>query len=664
MYKQPEKLSIKWWPSLQDYNEAIQNPRACLQDIELRNSLPYTNAVGLPRAVTGSFASVYRMHCADKDYALRLFLRNIEDQAERYALISDFVQNDSLPYTVIFHFLAGGIKSRGEWLPALKMEWVEGTQFDDYIVENLNNSKKLEELAYSFIKMMEELRYAGIAHGDLQHGNIIVCGNELRLVDYDGMFVPAMKDFMASELGHPNYQHPGRAAHHFGPYLDNFSAWIIYASIKALQIDPRLLHQLGGGDDCLLFRKSDFISPLKSAAFAAFEKHESLELQQLGRFIRAQLNEDVSRIPYLHVDIPQKQTVTLTPIAEHISSTKEGPRLIRSVDSDWLGKENLGALKNSLFHRNTTVPGAGGKSGSWTVHAPATQQSAWVKPTADNDATSNVPGKLHYDDKGTLALPPELADSSPPRSTTFDSKLKYTRPEFWQWLSLLNPTLLLMFYCFFLGCTVDENLRRNGQVYNATITSVVHYETRSKSSVTENTDVTAVFRVNGKPYTTSRNMEQDWGKYRQGDVYPVYALPSNPTVHEPFCAPLGTTQKVDQWHGILCLILNLIVELLIWARPLWHKRLARIGIPVIATIDKVVNKPGNGSSTYGADVSFNVGGVKYSVFAKVSHEQFFKLQAGAKEIILCEPNFPELFIFYDSCMYKPVHIQPSARKTP
>jgi len=93
---------------------------------------------------------------------------------------------------------------------------------------------------------MEEMRFAGIAHGDLQHGNIIMCNHELRLVDYDGMYVPAMKNFMASELGHPNYQHPARAPHHFGPYLDNFSAWVIYASIKALQVDPLLLDQLGG----------------------------------------------------------------------------------------------------------------------------------------------------------------------------------------------------------------------------------------------------------------------------------------------------------------------------------------------------------------------------------------------------------------------------------
>ena len=262
----------KSWPTLQEFNEAIQLPFANIEDAELKHCLPYTDFLGLPRPVTGAFASVYRMHREDKDFALRLFLKSISDQAQRYSIISDFVRTDKLPYTVTFEFLTNGIKARGEWHPALKMEWVEGTPFDIYLVENLNNAKRLGELAKAFLQMMNELRAAGIAHGDLQHGNMIMCGNEIRLVDYDGMYVPAMIDANATELGHPNYQHPDRASNHFGPYLDNFSSWIIYASIKALQLDPRLLNQLGGCDDCMLFRKADFLNPLESSGFCSVRK--------------------------------------------------------------------------------------------------------------------------------------------------------------------------------------------------------------------------------------------------------------------------------------------------------------------------------------------------------------------------------------------------------
>jgi predicted unusual protein kinase regulating ubiquinone biosynthesis (AarF/ABC1/UbiB family) len=112
------------------------------------------------------------------------------------------------------------------------MEWVDGLTLDQYIYENLENPTKLDALASQFSKMMYEMRAAGIAHGDLQHGNIIIVDEEIRLVDYDGMFVPALDGLTSNELGHNNYQHPTRSAEHFGDYLDNFSAWTILTSIN------------------------------------------------------------------------------------------------------------------------------------------------------------------------------------------------------------------------------------------------------------------------------------------------------------------------------------------------------------------------------------------------------------------------------------------------
>ena len=60
------------------------------------------------------------------------------------------------------------------------------------------------------------LERAGIAHGDLQHGNIFVVDDELKLIDYDGMFVPRLAGCRSNELGIEHYQHPQRKEHHFG----------------------------------------------------------------------------------------------------------------------------------------------------------------------------------------------------------------------------------------------------------------------------------------------------------------------------------------------------------------------------------------------------------------------------------------------------------------
>ncbi len=334
--------ALRWWPSPQDYNEAVQNPHVNLFDEELRSGLVYLDHMGLPRPVTGAFATVYRLKCGSRDVALRCFLNDITDQERRYALISDFVQYDELPYTVSFEFLTHGIQIAGRWLPVLKMEWVEGTALDHYILANLHNSKRLSQLAASFLEMMSHLGSAGVAHGDLQHGNILVLPNhELRLVDYDGMFVPSMRGMTSHEIGHRNYQHPARTAAHFDNYLDNFSAWLIYASIVGLQMDSTLWDQLAAGDDCLLFHKSDFLNPLQSPAFTAFESHTRPELRALGRFLRAQLKNSPTNVPRLRLPVPEVNDLASLP--QGVRSTRSGPRVM-PARPDWLNNVNADAL--------------------------------------------------------------------------------------------------------------------------------------------------------------------------------------------------------------------------------------------------------------------------------------------------------------------------------
>lgn len=303
---------LKWWPTPQDYNEAVQNPHVNFSDAELQSASIFVGSLGLPRPVCGAFASVYRVRSSEKEFAVRCFLRNTSDQEARYRLVSEFVQNDTLPYTVGFEFAPEGIKIRESWFPLLKMDWVAGQTLEQFVVANLSNRDCLMELADRFLAMCDQLRESGIAHGDLQHGNILVIpGGELRLVDYDGMYVPAMSGFKASEVGHRNYQHPARSGNHFGPYLDNFSAWVIYASLKILSIDPLLFNQLGGGDDCLLFKKTDFVDPLHSQRFALLESHSNPEVKHLAQVVRANLDRTLDLVPALKSVPPVVHVPTL-----------------------------------------------------------------------------------------------------------------------------------------------------------------------------------------------------------------------------------------------------------------------------------------------------------------------------------------------------------------
>ena len=57
------KLSLNpmSWPQAQEYNEAIQNPNTAFLDADLRRGTVRQNKLGLPKAISGGFASVYEV---------------------------------------------------------------------------------------------------------------------------------------------------------------------------------------------------------------------------------------------------------------------------------------------------------------------------------------------------------------------------------------------------------------------------------------------------------------------------------------------------------------------------------------------------------------------------------------------------------------------------
>lgn len=224
----------------------IGPPAGELGRSELQVGRPDLTPLGLPRPITGGFASVYKLQCLQRTWAVRCFLRQFHDHHRRYAAISEHLTRHRLPYTVGFTFLCNGIKVRGQWYPILKMEWVQGEPLSAFIERHLGNRSTLLSLARRWFEMVKALQKASIAHGDLQHSNVLVVDGQLRLIDYDGMYVPALSGEGSHEVGHRNYQHPLRTESDFGPYLDNFSAWVVYVSLIALAADPGLWKQFGG----------------------------------------------------------------------------------------------------------------------------------------------------------------------------------------------------------------------------------------------------------------------------------------------------------------------------------------------------------------------------------------------------------------------------------
>jgi hypothetical protein len=332
------------WPSQQEYNEAIQEPRLCFEDSQLRTGKVECNQLGLPRPRAGNFATVYKMEAAGKKWAVKCFTRQTLDQHQRYAAINSHLHQVALPYVVDFSFLTRGILVRGNWYPIVKMEWAEGEPLHIWLEKNLRNSTALLTFSKSFVAMLSALRRASVAHGDLQHGNILVINSSPKLVDYDGMYVPALSGKLSNELGQPNYQHPRRAESEFGPNLDNFSSWVILVSLVALSVDPKLWQTFKGGDDCLLFRKSDFVEPQKSTLIKAIESESNPELRQLMALFRTVIACSPLSVPAIDGTFALPSVPPSSPqtgaswIQDHLTPTRSKPVTVSITPPaiDWI----------------------------------------------------------------------------------------------------------------------------------------------------------------------------------------------------------------------------------------------------------------------------------------------------------------------------------------
>ena len=262
------------YPLISEYIEAI---RSAEENFDQYNALrPVLDDKGNPVMSSGNFAVVFKMQDEQTKrlYAVKCFTRDQEGRQANYRKIAEELEFVSSPYLVHFRFLEKELfvdSSQGdaEEYPVLVMDWVEGEPLDRYLRAHLQDTYALQLLAYRFCRMGAWLLSQSFAHGDLKPDNILVKSDgSLVLVDYDGMFVPAMQGEQAGELGSPDFRHPLRTAADFNEHIDDFSIASIALSLKAIALQPSLYDQFAASDR-LLFAASDYMDLGKSALLPA-----------------------------------------------------------------------------------------------------------------------------------------------------------------------------------------------------------------------------------------------------------------------------------------------------------------------------------------------------------------------------------------------------------
>jgi hypothetical protein len=340
------------WPLSQDYNEAIQNPSTCFTDPELKQGEAVCNALGLPQPCSGNFADVYAVQSGSKKWAVKCFTRQIPGLQERYVQISKYLQQVNLPFMVEFTFLEKGIQVRGQSYPVLKMQWVEGFALNAFVRDNLDKPQVLQTLCQIWLRLATRLREANLAHCDLQHGNVLLVPSKagalgVRLVDYDGMCVPALELLKSIELGHANYQHPQRLREgSYGLQIDRFPHLVIYTALRSLSIGGKALWDKFDNGDNLLFTQKDFAAPGQSPLFHEILRLNDPEVRKLTQVLAQASQKPIEQVPLLDTLVavlPPSSKVTETmPTAVPAGIPEAAPAFAGGVRKQRIGRRQRG----------------------------------------------------------------------------------------------------------------------------------------------------------------------------------------------------------------------------------------------------------------------------------------------------------------------------------
>ena len=369
------------WPNIIDYIGAILRPDSNFANDVLRNSKPVFTRRGRPYLDSGQFACVFKFSSDSRNIALRCFLTPSPGRLRRYNLLSKQIITKSLPTLVDFDYVEQGVSISGNWFPIIIMDWIEGHTMDVFVNKHLDKPQLLRQLATKWRSLLSGLRQAGVAHGDLQHGNVLIDrSGEIRLVDYDGMYISEFKGEESPEIGNRNYQHPRRSSQYYNLDIDNFAALVIYISLLAIAAEPRLWHDFYTGEN-LILRREDFEDPHTSRCINLLRKSQDQVVARITTYLERFCLEPPENVPtldnLLKGNIPPPPPPTIL-----VNSPRHGETWMAGEEYEisWTFTNLGGHVKIDLLHKGQAVttiisglPVGKAGTGSYTWIVPDTQ---------------------------------------------------------------------------------------------------------------------------------------------------------------------------------------------------------------------------------------------------------------------------------------------------
>lgn len=352
------------YPLISEYLAAIRDAHDNLD--KLSHLVPVLDNYGEPYRSSGAFAVVFKMkdEQTGKCYALKCFTEEQEGRAEAYRQIAEELEFVASPYITSVKYIEKELfvdsNCEDNEFPVLLMDWIEGETMETYIADHYMDNYAMSMLCYRFCKMAVWLRSQPFAHGDIKPDNIMVRPDgTLTLVDYDGMFVPAMKGQKSPTIGTKDFSHPLRT-------IDDFALASMALSLKAISLNPSLLDEYGASDR-LLFSAADYLDLSKSKTMTALQgllaDEETKTLLSMFLLASAKKNLSMCSFRLFGVDKPKEEEVWSTEVTDEnienavedefgVKYSKDWKRLLKApqkMNGNYSIREGVRVIGNEAF---------------------------------------------------------------------------------------------------------------------------------------------------------------------------------------------------------------------------------------------------------------------------------------------------------------------------
>ena len=492
------------YPLISEYLAAIRDAHDNLD--KLSHLVPVLDNYGDPYRSSGAFAVVFKMkdEQTGKCYALKCFTEEQEGRAEAYRQIAEELEFVASPYITSVKYLEKELfvdsNCEDDEFPVLLMDWIEGETMETYIADHYMDNYAMSMLCYRFCKMAAWLRSQPFAHGDIKPDNIMVRSDgTLTLVDYDGMFVPAMKGQKSPTIGTKDFSHPLRTIDDFDETIDDFALASMALSLKAISLNPSLLDEYGASDR-LLFSAADYIDLSKSKTMTALQgllaDEEIKTLLSMFLLASAQKNLSMCSFRLFGVEKPKEEEVWSTVVTEEdrknavedefsVKYSKDWKRLLKAP-SELKGKysirKGVKVIGDWAFYgcrslTNINIPNSVTTIGDSTFYG------------CESLTSINIPNSVTTIGNWAFVLCNSLTSINIPNSVT-----TIGNSAFWECKSLVNinipNSVTTIGVCAFTGCKSLTNINIPNSV--TTIKESAFWDCESLTSINIPNSVTTI----------------------------------------------------------------------------------------------------------------------------------------------------------------------------